>query len=191
MQVHLPHRHGSMGLRHFNEDVGTAAHLLAAALAHVALTDGNERASPFGGMAEVEARGSLNKLREAWPSINGLSNSPDEPVAWARLPPDGKMLRMAAMQQAVSRTDAHARVAALVATLEVDARGPAAQPNNPALADLSRLRSCSGSLASAWLTSRPGFTELTAIEFCVNARLCLCEILLAGQDGDAACVCGH
>ena len=142
-------------------------------------------------MAEVEARGSLSKLREAWPSINGLSNSPDEPVEWARLPPNGKMLRMVAMQQAVSRADADARVAALIATLESDARGPAARPKNQALADLSRLRSCSGALASAWLTAQPGFTELTAIDFCVNARLRLGEILLAGQDGDAACVCGR
>ena len=142
-------------------------------------------------MAEVEARGSLSKLREAWPSINGLSNSPDEPVEWARLPPDGKMLRTAAMQQAVSRADADAPVAALFATLEADARGPAARPKDQALADLSRLRSISGALASAWLTARPGFTELTAIEVCVNARLRLGEILLAGQDGDAACVCGR
>ena len=129
-------------------------------------------------MAEVEARGSLGKLREAWPSINGLSNSPDEPVEWARLPPDGEMLRMAAMQQAVSRADADTRVAALFATLGADARGPAARPKNQALADPSRLRSCSGALASAWLTARPGFTELTTIEFCVNARLRLGEFPL-------------
>ena len=41
-------------------------------------------------------------------------------------------------------------------------------------------------IASAWLTARPGFTELTAIESCVNARLRLGKILLAGQHGDAA-----
>ena len=149
-QVHLPHRHRGMGLRLFNGDVGTAARLSSAALAHAALTDGNERALPFRGMAEEEARGSLSKLREAWPSINGLSNSPDEPVEWARLPPDGKMLRMAAMQQAVSRADADARVAALFSTLEADARRPAARPKDQALwgmPDLSRLRSCSGALA--------------------------------------------
>ena len=79
VQVHLPHKHGGMGLRHFNEDVGTAARLSSAALAYAALTDGNERALPFRGLAEVEARMSLNKLREAWPFINGLSNSLDEP----------------------------------------------------------------------------------------------------------------
>ena len=189
VQVHLPHRHGGMGHRHFNKDVGTAPRLSSAALAHAALTDGNERALPFRGMAEVDARMSLNKLREAWPSINGLSDSPDEPVELARLPPDGKMLRMAALQQAVSRADA--RVAALFATLEANARGPAARPKDQALADLSCLRNCSGALASAWLTARPGFTELTAIDSFVNARLRLGEILLAGQDGDGACVRGR
>ena len=44
---------------------------------------------------------------------------------------------------------------------------------------------------SAWLTARPGFTELTAIEFCANARLRLGDFLVAGQYCDAACVCGR
>ena len=98
---------------------------------------------------------------------------------------------MAALQQAVSRADVDARVAALFATIAPDARGPAAPPKDQALADLLRLRSCSRALASAWLTVRSGFTELTAIEIYVNARLRLGEILLASQDGDAACVCGR
>lgn len=85
-----------MGLRHFSEDVGTAARLSSAAVAHAALADGNERALPFRDMAEVEARTSLNRLWEAWPSIKGLSNCLDESVHWARLTIDGTMLRMAA-----------------------------------------------------------------------------------------------
>ena len=90
-----------------------------------------------------------------------------------------------------SPADADAPVAAIFATLKADAGGPAARPKDQALADLSRLRSCSGVIASAWLTARPGLTELTAIEFCVNARLRLGETLLAGQDGGTACVCGR
>ena len=169
VRVHLPHRHGGMGLGHSNEAVGKAARLSSAALAHAALTDGSERALPFRGMTEVEARMFLNRLREAWPSISGLSNRPDEPMERERFPPDAKTLRIAAMQQAITRADADARVAALFATFDADARGPAARPNDQALADLSRLRSCSGALASAWLTARPGFTELTAMDFRVNA----------------------
>ena len=65
VQVQLPHRHGGMGLRHVNEEVGTAARLSFAVLGHAALTDGNERPLPFRGMAEVEAQGSLSKLWEA------------------------------------------------------------------------------------------------------------------------------
>ena len=99
------------------------------------------------------------------------------------------MLHMAAMQQGISRADADARVAALFAKLQADARGPSTRPQDQTLADLSRLLSCSGAPASACLTARPGFTELTAIKFGVNARLRLGEIPSGGQDGDAACVC--
>ena len=59
------------------------------------------------------------------------------------------------------------------------------------LADLLRLRSCSGALASARLTARPGSRELTAIEICVNARRRLGKTLLAGQHGDAASAYGR
>ena len=80
----------------------------------------------------MEARTSLDKLREAWPSIKGFPASPDEPVERAWLPSDGKVLRMAALQQAVPRADADIidAVAALFATLKADARGPAARPKN-------------------------------------------------------------
>ena len=61
------------------------------------------------------------------------------------------------------------------------------QARSAALADLARLRSCAGSLASAWLTAWPGPAELTAVEFCISARLRLGEDLFAGQDGDDAC----
>ena len=60
-----------------------------------------------------------------------------------------------------------------------------------ALPDLARLRSFAGSLASAWLTARPGPAELTAVESCIRARLRLGEDLFAGQDGHDACVCGQ
>ena len=39
--------------------------------------------------------------------------------------------------------------------LEADAKGACSQARSAALADLARLRSCAGSLASAWLTARP------------------------------------
>ena len=39
--------------------------------------------------------------------------------------------------------------------------------------------------------ARPGLAELTAVGFCISARLHLGEDLLAGQDGDASRVCRH
>ena len=98
---------------------------------------------------------------------------------------------MAALQRAISQADADARTAALFATLEADAKGTSSQVRSAALADRARLRSCAGSLALAWLTARPGPADLTAVEFCISARLRLGEDLFAGQDGDDACVCGR
>ena len=88
---------------------------------------------------------------------------------------------------------ADACTAALFAMLEADAKGASSQARSAALVDLARLRSCAGSLESAWLTARPGPAELTAVEFCISARLRLGEDLeiCAGQDGDHACVCGR
>ena len=106
------------------------------------------------------------KVREAWPSIKTLSNSPDKPVECARLPSEGKMMRMAALQKAISRADSVARVAALSTTLEAYLRGAAERLKDHAFAGLSGLRSCYGALAPAWLTPIPGFTERAAIEFC-------------------------
>ena len=50
---------------------------------------------------------------------------------------------------------------------------------------------CAGSLASAWLTGRPGTAELTAAAFCISARLRLGEDVFVGQDRGDACVCGR
>ena len=64
-------------------------------------------------------------------------------------------------------------------------------PYAAALSDMARLRSCTGALASAWLTARPGLAELTAVEFRTNALLCLGEDQFPGQVQDMACVCGR
>ena len=122
--------------------------------------------------------------------MKGLADRPDDAAEWAVRKLDGMALRMAALQRAISQVDADARTAALFATLEADAKGASSQVRSAALADLARLRSCAGSLASAWLTARPGPAELTAVEFCISARLRLGEDFFAGQDGDDACVCG-
>ena len=63
---------------------------------------------------------------------------------------------MAALQREISQADADARTAALFATLEADEKKASSQVRSAALADLARLRSCAGSLSSAWLTARPG-----------------------------------
>ena len=191
VQVPLPHRHGGMGLRRFSEDVATAARLSSAALAHAALAGGFDKALPFRGAMGLEAHLSLARLQEAWPTVKGLADRPDDAAEWAGRKPDGKDLRMAALQRAFSQADADTRTAALFATLEADAKGASSQVRSAALADLTRLHSCAGSLASAWLTARPGQVELTAVEFCISARLRLGEDLFAGQDGDDACVCGR
>ena len=98
---------------------------------------------------------------------------------------------MAALQRAISQAGTDARTAALFATLDADAKGASAQVRSAALADLARLRTCAESLASAWLTARPGPADLTAVEFCISARPRLGVDLFAGQDGDDACVCGR
>ena len=139
----------------------------------------------------LEAHSSLARLQEAWPTVKGLADRPDDAAEWAGRKPDGEALRMAALQREMSHADADARTATLFATLAVDAKGASPQARPAALADLARLRSCAGSLASAWLTARPGPTEVTAVEFCISARLRLGEDLFAGQDGDDACVCGR
>ena len=134
--------------------------------------------------------------------MKGLTDSPDDAAERAVRKPDGGALRLAALQRAISHADSDARVADLFATLEADANEGSSQVRSAALADLARLRSCAGSLASAWLTARltaqltarltarPGPAELTAVEFCFSAHLRLGEDLFAGQDGDDASVCG-
>ena len=123
--------------------------------------------------------------------MKGLVDRPDDAAERAGRKPDGKALRMAALQRAISQADANARTAALFATLEADAKKASSQERSAALADLARMRSCAGSLASAWLTAQPGAAEVTAVEFCISAHLRLREDLCAGQDADDACVCGR
>jgi len=100
-------------------------------------------------------------------------------------------MRMAALQRTLPHADVDARAAALFAAFEPEAKGSSSQIRSAALADLARLRSCAVSLASAWLLARPGLAEVTAVEFCISARLRLGEDLVAGLDGDLACVCGR
>ena len=186
-----------MGLQHFSEDVATAARVPSAALAHAALAGGSEKALSFRGAMVVEAHGSLARLQEAWRTVKGLADSQDDAAEWAGHKPDGKALRMAALQRAISHADAEGRAAALFATLEADAKGASSQARSAALAGLARLRSGAGSLASAWLTAQPGPAELTAVEFCISARLrlgrslrrsrwrrCVCLRQINGSRGD-------
>ena len=138
----------------------------------------------------LEAHSSLARLQEAWPTVKGRADSPDDAAEWAWRKPDGKALWIAALRRAIPHADTDARGAVLFATLEVEAKGASSQARSAAIADLARLRSCAGSLASAWLTARLGPAEVRAVEFCISARLRLGEDLFAGQDGDEACVCG-
>ena len=177
----LPHRHGGMGLRRFNEDVATAAWLSSAALACAALADGRGKGKPFRGAAELDARAALESLRRSWPSVKGLADSPADPRGWARCNQAAKTLRMAGLQHAVTHADADSRAAAVFETLEADAAGQASQLQAAALSDMARLKSCAGALASAWLTARPGLAELTAVEFRTNALLRLGEDLFPAR----------
>ena len=153
MQVQLPHRHGGMSLQRFSEDVATAARL-SAAVAHAALAGGSDKALPFRGAMGLEAHSSLARLQEAWPTVKGVADSPNNAAERAGRNPDVKALRMAALQRAISHADADGRTVALSATLEPDAKEASSQARSTALADLARSRCCAGSLASAWLTAR-------------------------------------
>ena len=97
----------------------------------------------------LKAHLSLARLQEAWPTVKGLADSKNDAAEWAGRKPDGKALRMVALQRAISHADADARAAALLATLEADAKGASTQARSAALADLAGLRSCARSLASA------------------------------------------
>ena len=174
-------------MQRFSEDVATAASLSSAALAHAVLAGGLDKALPVRGAMGLEAHSSLARLQKAWPTVKGLADRRDDAAEWAGRNPDGKALRMAALMWAISHADAGARAASLFATLEADTRGPSSQSRSAALADLTRSHTCAGLLASAWLTARPGPRELTAVEFCISARLRLGESLRR-SDGDDACV---
>ena len=180
-----------MGSRRFSEDVATSARLSSTALAHATLAKGSDNALPFRGAMGLKAHASLARLQEAWPTVKGLADSPNDAAEWAGCKPDGRALRMAALELAISHADADARAAALSTTLKTDAKGASSQVRLTALAGLDRLRSCAGSLASAWLAARPGPDGLTAVEFGISARLRLGEDLFSGQDGDDSCVCGR
>ena len=75
---------------------------------------------------------------------------------------------MAALKREISHEDADARAAALLATLEADAKVAPSHARSAAPANLGRLRSCARSLASAWLTARPVPAELKAVEFRIS-----------------------
>ena len=137
-------------------------------LADAELARGSDTALPFRGAMGLEAHTSLARLQEAWPNVKGLAESPDDAAEWAGRKPDGKALRMAALQQAICQADADARAAALFATLEADAKGATSQARSAAVADLTRLHSCAGSLVSACLTAQPGPAELTAVQLCIS-----------------------
>ena len=77
----------------------------------------------------LEAHSSLARLKEAWPTVKGLAGSPDDAAEWAGRKPDGKALRMAALQRAISHADADARTAALFAMLEAGAKGALKRQN--------------------------------------------------------------
>ena len=55
--------------------------------------------------------------------MKGLADSQVDAAAWAERKPDGKALRMTALHRALSHADGDARAAALMATLEEDAKG--------------------------------------------------------------------
>ena len=102
VQVQLPHRLGGMGLRRLSKDAATAARLSSAALAHAALAGGSDKALPFRCAMGLEAHSSLARLQEAWPTVKGLADRPDDAAEWSGRKPDGKALRMAALQRAMS-----------------------------------------------------------------------------------------
>ena len=123
--------------------------------------------------------------------MKGVADSPVDAAESAGCKPDGKALRIAALQRALSHAGTDARAAVLLATLEADAKGGSSQVLCTALADLARFCSCAGSLASAYLTARPGPAELTDVHPSIRARLRLREYLFSGQDVDAGCICGR
>eukprot|EP00892_Ulva_mutabilis_P005689 jgi/Ulvmu1/3492/UM161_0009.1 len=99
---------------------------------------------------------------------------------------------MTQLQSALSRAEADARWTATRDYLETLKHGPNPQSAETACADLARLLSCSGSLASAFLTACPGpVTGLTDHEFQVAVLLRLGEPLLPVLESDEACPCGR
>eukprot|EP00892_Ulva_mutabilis_P011450 jgi/Ulvmu1/8678/UM047_0016.1 len=189
-QALIPHRHGGMGLRHYTADVADAARLASAAVAHAVLADGIDGGKPFRGDAAIQHQARLARLRKAWLAVQGISDSPTPADAWAS--DAGSKLRMTQLQSALSRAEADARWTATHDYLETLKHGPNPQSAETACADLARLLSCSGSLASAFLTACPGpVTGLTDHEFQVAVLLRLGEALLPVLESDEACPCGR
>ena len=62
----------------------------------------HEHRGPFRGAMGLEAHSSLARLQEAWPTVKGLADRPDDAAEWSGRKPDGKALRMAALQRAMS-----------------------------------------------------------------------------------------
>ena len=99
---------------------------------------------------------------------------------------------MVKLQRRIAHAEADARHAAIFAGLLAVSACRSSQAAAGADADLARLRSCSGAMASAWLTALPGpVTGLTDVEFIVNLRLRLGEELLPTLESADSCVCGR
>ena len=91
VQVLLPHRHGGRELRRFSEDVATAARLSSTSLAHTALVGDSDQALPLrGAMQRERSHASLFRLQQAWRTMKGPGDSPDDAAEWAGRKPDGK-----------------------------------------------------------------------------------------------------
>ena len=117
---------------------------------------------------------SLEPFQEAWLTVKGLADSPGDAAEWSGRKPDGKVLRWAALQRAMSHADADARAPAFFATLEADAKGVSSQ-------EWSACRPCP-LVQLRRAGARPCAADLAAVEFCISAHLRLGKVLFAGQD---------
>ena len=117
--------------------------------------------------------------------MKGLADSPDDAAAWAGRKPDGKALRMAALQRALSHADADALTATLLQRSKQMQRGPLHKVGLRLLQTLPAYAGVSLAHSTAWSSGAHGSRVLH------GARLRLGEDLFAGQDGDDANVCGR
>ena len=119
-------------------------------------------------------------------STSSEADSPEDAAEW----PGHKRVRKAAWMAAVGALPCGRRRPHSRPLCNARGRREEGLPTSAALADLARLRTCAGPLASAWLPARPGPAKLATVEGGVSARLRLGEDLLAGQNGDTGRVCG-